>query len=155
MKQVVILSGVPGSGKSTLADRLIVEAGGGAIVSADHLFTGPDGYKFDPSKIGEAHQECWRRFYTALRTPVLPLVVVDNTNLTAAEIAPYVLPAEALGASVRIMRVECDLVAAFARQTHGVPEHAFLRMADLWRKPDFVPWWTVERVDGQRALAPA
>lgn len=150
-KRVVILSGLPGSGKSTLAQRLYREAdpmlNRVKIVSADDFFMRGGVYRFDPAQAGLAHQSCWRNFYASM-TCGADLLIVDNTNLTAAEIAPYVLPAEAEGYEVTILRVECDPPAAYERQAHGVPAVAFGRMLTLWEKRDVMPWWNVESVGG-------
>ncbi len=146
-KRVLVMSGLPGSGKTTMARRLYREAdpmlNRVLIVSADDHFMRDGVYRFDPAMAGRAHQACWREFYGAVSRDV-DLVLVDNTNLTAAEIAPYVLPAEVKGYTVKVLRVGCDPATAYARQTHGVPSVAFGRMLALWEKRDVMPWWDVE-----------
>lgn len=149
--KVVILSGIPGSGKSTLAQSLRVTPDV-VVCSADDLFVENGVYRFDLAKLGHAHRACWRKFQRALQDG-LELVVVDNTNLSAAEIAPYVLPAEAWGYQVEIVRVHCDPAVAFARQTHGVPAEGFARMVEAFNKRDVMPWWSVEDVDAARVKA--
>jgi GTPase SAR1 family protein len=100
-RRVIILSGISGSGKSTLARKLCAQEneetegqGQPAIVSADDYFTKGGVYTFDPSKLSEAHGECFFNFIGHMRH-LSTLVVVDNTNTTEAEIAPYVLGAQA------------------------------------------------------------
>jgi predicted kinase len=56
-------------------------------------------------------------------------VVVDNTNTTNEEVAPYLLVAAAYGATARIVRVSCDPETAWKRNTHGVP-YAVVKLAD-------------------------
>lgn len=143
-REVVILSGLPGSGKTTRAERMAHLAMSAAIVSADDAHIDPaDGvYRFKPELRAESHRICWRAFRDAL-VEGFGLVIVDNTNLTAAEIAPYVLPAEAYGYDVRILRVPCVPAEAFARQTHGVPAVIFDHMVAAWEKRDVMPWWNV------------
>jgi predicted kinase len=53
MKELFLLRGLPGSGKSTLAKSL-----GGMQIEADKYFMDGDEYKFDPSKLKEAHAWC-------------------------------------------------------------------------------------------------
>jgi predicted kinase len=52
-KELFLLRGLPGSGKSTLAKAL-----GGKHIEADMFFETEDGYKFDASKIKDAHSWC-------------------------------------------------------------------------------------------------
>jgi len=53
MKELFLLRGVPGSGKSTLAKSL-----GGIHMEADQYFMENGEYKFDASKIKNAHEYC-------------------------------------------------------------------------------------------------
>lgn len=110
---MIIMRGVSGSGKSTWVRQHYPEA---VVVSADDFFVLPSGErKFDPEKKGEAHQSCWRRFHEALTAKKL-LIVVDNNNITAWEIAPYVLPAQALGYEVQILTLLVDPETAIKRK---------------------------------------
>jgi tRNA uridine 5-carbamoylmethylation protein Kti12 len=138
MRRVIALRGIPGSGKSTVALDLCRE--GDAIVSADDYFNTPKGYVFDPSKIGEAHATCFKRFLTCLAEDV-EVIIVDNTNLSAWELSPYAAGAAAYGYSFEIVSVSCDPALAFKRQTHGVPAEAHKRMAEAFAKGDVLPWW--------------
>jgi predicted kinase len=122
---VTVLVGVPGSGKSHHTESLT----GAVVVSADHYFVelGGGTYAFDPSKLGAAHGQCLRRYTEALQRGESH-VVVDNTNTTSLEMAPYVSLALAYGYRVEIVRVTCDPAVAAARNTHGVPEGAIRAM---------------------------
>jgi len=137
-----IFCGVSGAGKTTL----IKEAYPGAnVVSADYYFIGADGeYKFDPSKLGEAHGECLRAFVahmTTSRSRWLPDIVVDNTNTTVAEIAPYAALALAYGFELEIVTVLCDPAIAHARNKHGVPLHSVQAMHERLAQREMPPWW--------------
>lgn len=155
-KQVIILSGISGSGKSTLAIELSVELGlsNTLVVSADNFFRTSKGYKFDPSRLSEAHQDCFRRYLTALGwtggrsipTDRYATVIVDNTNLNAYEISPYALAAEASGYKVSIIRVHCDPDEAFERNIHGVPLEVANRQFTAFAKRDVLPWWNVQEM---------
>jgi predicted kinase len=123
-KKAVILVGVSGSGKSTFASREYPSA---VTVSADHYFMVDGEYRFDVSKLGEAHGACLRAFVEAAISGV-GRIVVDNTNTTLVELAPYISLAKAYGYGVEVVRVRCPVSVAAARNTHGVPEGAIRAM---------------------------
>jgi predicted kinase len=139
MQRVTILSGVPGSGKSTYARDFLKPD---VTVSADNFFIRDGVYRFDPTKLTEAHRECYRRFLYAIRSSDSH-IVVDNTNLSAHEISPYWAVGDVYGFTVTIIRVRCDPEVAFKRQTHGVPRATFDRMVANFNKRDVLPWWNV------------
>jgi predicted kinase len=141
--KVTIMVGVPGSGKSRHTGGLA----GAVVVSADHYFEelGGGTYAFDPSKLGEAHGQCLRRYTEALQRGE-PRVVVDNTNTTLLEMAPYVALALAYGCEVEIVRVTCDPAVAAARNSHGVPEGAVRAMharIEATFEAGLPPFWPV------------
>lgn len=149
MKKVIILRGLPGSGKSTLGKQLaseIQKAGNSVeIVSADKFFyeLGGGEYKFDPSKIGNAHSSCFRKFIEALQSGV-NLIVVDNTNTSGIEISPYKLAADAFDYEVEIRQVESDPEESFKRNLHGVPKPAIDAMHGALQQP-VPPWWEIKK----------
>jgi predicted kinase len=141
--KVFILVGVSGSGKSTVAREL-----GGVSVSADHYFTDADGnYNFDPSKLSDAHAACLRQFLAHVQMRRAQ-VVVDNTNTTVAEIAPYAAIALAYGFELEILFVPCDPEVAHARNTHGVPLAGVQAQAKrIYSLRDSLPpWWPTRTV---------
>jgi hypothetical protein len=79
-KRVIVMQGISGSGKSVLA-RKLAEAErrpgrpGGYVVSADDYFyrLGGGVYKYEFSKIGEAHDECFRNFICSHERKPRPL----------------------------------------------------------------------------------
>jgi hypothetical protein len=151
--KVFILQGVSGSGKSTLAAKLIdgLPMGKQVCVSADNLFinfkTGE--YKFDPSLLGKAHQACLRGFTWSLLDEEAgtsaDLVVVDNTNTSVVEVAPYYALAESFGYEVTILHVEAEggIAAAAKRNTHGVPLAGVIAQAERLSLfgESMPPWW--------------
>ncbi len=144
MQKVIILSGVSGSGKSTYIEKLNLDAD--YIVSADHYFMKDGEYKFDPTKLSEAHASCFRRFVRVLKYCAL-IVVVDNTNTTAVEIAPYVLGAQAFGWDVEIktIRVEENGLEECARKNkHGVSLGTIQAQHERIMRRELMPWWKHE-----------
>ncbi len=139
MRQVIVMRGLPGSGKSTFAAKMFPEA---IVCSSDEYFMIEGKYCFDPSKLGLAHQDCWKEFNFALFMDK-PLVVVDNTCITAAETAPYVLPAECYGYEVQIITIWVDPELAASRNIHGVPVETVLSMAEQLAEETerLPPWW--------------
>jgi predicted kinase len=139
---VIILSGLPGSGKSTFGKRKYPHA---LKFSADDAFETPEGYKFDPSRISEAHAACLRGFLAALQAKA-SLIVVDNTNTSAVEIAPYAALALAFGATVEIVTVRCSAEDALRYNTHGVGEKTIMYMAQSLDERKLPPWWDSREV---------
>jgi predicted kinase len=151
-KQVICMQGVSGSGKSHLARRLVAEAHRdnrpGYIVSADTYFYALGGgkYKFDFNKLGAAHDVCFRDFMAHLTSLGNGLVVVDNTNTVAADLAPYMRAASAYGWDAKIIRVECDPLKAAARNDGRAPMSSVTSQAGNLERENFPRWWVVERV---------
>jgi hypothetical protein len=118
------------------------------VCSADHYFidrrTGV--YTFDPAKIGEAHNSCFRHTLGALQDGC-PFVVVDNTNCTLMECSPYVLMGTALGYDVEVITVlPPSTEVAAARNSHGVPEGTVTLMAANLEREITPGWWCARTV---------
>lgn len=159
MKKVVILSGVSGSGKSTLARKLWNDLGPGAyckVVSADDYFVqkyngGREEYKFDPTKLSNAHGACFKSFNDLLyfERGLYDLLIVDNTNTTAVEIAPYILGAQAFECEVEIITVrkpshmsDDDYIhMCTERNKHGVGFSGVQAQYYRLRDRNLPPWW--------------
>lgn len=149
-REVIVLSGPSGAGKSVTARRLVAESQVPAvIVSADDLFrTGPDGaYVFEPELLGEAHDECFRSFLRHLVTlPDAGLIIVDNTNTTAADMAPYMRAASAFGWSARVLRIVIDPKVAAARNGGRAPAKVVEGQARNMDYQNLPAYWNVETV---------
>lgn len=122
MPIATILLGLPGSGKSTWCARN--SSPRTVVCSADHYFNLNGRYQFDPSKLPEAHAACLRAFITSCQLKLS--VVVDNTNCSLAQVAPYVVVAQAYGCDTRVLLLEAP--DAFERQVHAVPLVSWQRM---------------------------
>ena len=153
MKKVVLMQGVSGSGKSTFVKGLVDDYHQGnhdnawcAVCSADDYF-GAD-YAFDPAKLGEAHAACLIDFMDAT-IACTELVVVDNTNCSAVELAPYIAIAQARGYEVEIVRIACTLGEALERAESGPHRTPAKAVQSQWRtleRFDPPPWWPKVRV---------
>lgn len=139
MKLVLMLRGVSGSGKSTEARRWCYRALTPVVVSAD-FYMGRD---FNFEKLEECHRMCFSDFEVALSRSH-DLIIVDNTNIKAHEVQPYVNKARAEGYEVLIFQLNVDPQLASKRTIHAVPMKTILNQATrLWeeRIPDDWEVW--------------
>jgi predicted kinase len=118
MKELFLLRGLPGSGKSTLAKSL-----GGFSIEADQFFIQGGVYKFDASKLKEAHAWCLSNSKMAMQHKLK--VVVSNTFTQEWEMQPYYDLAEKYGYRVYSLIVENRHGGV---NEHGVPEEKLIEM---------------------------
>lgn len=116
---LVIIRGLPGSGKSTMA--MVLSQVGYTHVEADMFFVAEGVYRYDASRIREAHAWCQKVTRDALSNG--ERVVVSNTFTQLREIEPY----RAMTKSLRIIEA-----AGMWKNCHGVPEGVLARMAERW-----------------------
>lgn len=135
MKTLVILQGIPGCGKSWMADTLQREQprGEAVIYSTDEFWYSADGrYNYDPEKITDAHVWNQSRAQESMIWS-FPLIIIDNTNIKREHAQPYLNLAQAFGYAVQVVRVECPLEVAIARNLERpvdrqVPPAVIIRM---------------------------
>jgi len=145
---VILPRSVPGGGKSTLVKKLIIEKrskGSVVVVSADHFFYSEeeDGslkYDFKRGKLPQAHARCMSKYIEALGNQ-FKFVIVDNTNLGAIELAPYISVANSFGYGHEIIEIPVDPMTAYRRQKHGVPWQQFRGMVQRYNNEKFPPYW--------------
>lgn len=93
MKHMVIMRGLPGSGKSYRARQLSelakTEGLSCEVFSTDDLFMVGGVYRYNPEKVAEYHEATQYAVWDAINREV-DLIIVDNTNITRAEIEPYI-----------------------------------------------------------------
>ena len=158
MAEVVIMRGLPGAGKSTWVRMNLPDA---QVCSADSFFVGEDGeYRFDGSRLSEAHSHCLRRFAetvstggdssTSTQSPAT--IVVDNTGISAWEISPYYNLARAFGHDVRIVHLKCSPETAHGRNVHGVSMDRVLEMDRKMAAEEFPPFWNLQVVEFEETL---
>lgn len=125
---LTIVRGLPGSGKSTLANQLAtarMDAGEYIeVFEADQYFETAEGYKFDPSKLKDAHADCQRRVRDWLEDGS---AIVANTFTQRWEYQPYLDMAKELGVPVQVIEVYADFGSV-----HNVPDETLARMKARW-----------------------
>jgi predicted kinase len=118
-KELFLLRGVPGAGKSTLAKSL-----GGSHMEADKYFMDKGEYKFDPTKLKDAHAWC-RNAVSVWMVNNTEKIVVSNTFTMEWEMQPYYDLAEKYGYRVYSLIVENRHSGV---NQHGVPEEKLVQM---------------------------
>ena len=150
--RVMILRGASGSGKSTYAKGIAaaVKAGGRVahIVSADDFFMVGDFYQFDPSKLAQAHGQALRHFVDILSVGLhVDTIIVDNTNTTIVEMAPYYALASAYGADlVEIVTLEAPAEVCKTRNVHSVPDFAIERQLTNIERQAIPSFWKAHQL---------
>lgn len=141
IREVVILRGYPGAGKSTYVKNNFKEDTT-VVCSADHFFMKNGEYKFDPSKLSEAHAASLRKFIDVINHPTdtPQTLVVDNTNTSVLELSPYLMVAKAYNLKIRLVKLVCKngYKEAAGRNIHGVPEKTVKRMEETFQT---IPGW--------------
>jgi predicted kinase len=124
-KILYIVRGIPGSGKSTFAKQLTSN-----VFEADHFFYDEKCvYKFDPSKIKDAHQDCQDNIRHAMQSNI-PKIAVSNTFTQEWEMEPYFILAKEYGYGVFTVIVENR---HGGKNIHGVPDDKIELMKDRFQ----------------------
>ncbi len=117
MKHLYLVRGLPGSGKSTLAKLLPFDS----HFEADMFFIKDGEYKFDHTKIKEAHAWCQEQTRLALERD--ETVVVSNTFVKKWEMEPYLK---------MYPKAVIHTADGSFKNIHGVPDEVILRMKENW-----------------------
>ncbi|XP_034527815.1 NEDD4-binding protein 2 isoform X5 [Ailuropoda melanoleuca] len=139
---LVLLRGLPGSGKSFLARTLQEDNPSGVILSTDDYFYINGQYQFDVKYLGEAHEWNQNRAKEAFEKKVSP-IIIDNTNLQAWEMKPYVSLSQKH--KYKVLFREPDTWWKFKpkelarRNIHGVSKEKITRMLEHYQRFVSVP----------------
>lgn len=145
-KTMFISRGVPGSGKSFATRRvgnfvitqlqLPAELPIFCTFSTDDFWMDENGYNFNPSRLGEAHNWNQKRVEQACMKQV-PFVAVDNTNTTYKEMKAYIYLAKFWNYEVCMVYPTTewanDAVECAKRNEHGVPLETIQKMLDRFQ----------------------
>ncbi|KAI3352421.1 hypothetical protein L3Q82_005381 [Scortum barcoo] len=110
---------------------------GGVKLSTDDYFTHNGEYQFDPTALGEAHEWNHKRAKEAFERGANP-IIIDNTNLQAWEMRPYVV--QALKHGYKVLFREPDTwwknkPRELERRTaHNVPVETIRRMLNGYER---------------------
>lgn len=124
MASLTLIRGLPGSGKSTIAKRM--QTSNTVHLEADMYFMLDSEYKFDPSKLSDAHNWCQKMTSQALREG--SDVIVSNTFTTAWELKFYFDLAKQFGLVPTVIVAQNQFA-----NVHGVPAEALKRMRDRFQ----------------------
>lgn len=123
MKDLILLRGLPGSGKSTLAKRICNQH-----VEADMYFLQDGEYKFDASKLKQAHEWCKNQTEEYMLQGYN--VVVSNTFTQEKELEPYYQLAKKYGYRVHSLIVENRHGGV---NEHDVPQDTLEKMKNRFK----------------------
>jgi predicted kinase len=157
MGRVIVLMGVSGAGKDTWMEENFPDS---PDFSADKFFRymeegmeKPE-YRFDKSKLGAAHAWCLREYTKALQEMQdlfegeAKVLIVNNTNTSLAEMAPYCALALAYGHGLQIVALVCAPEVAAKRNVHDTPATVIFRQDARLRRTlaELPSWWPLEIV---------
>ncbi len=120
-----LIRGVPGCGKTTFAEQLKRNNVVVQVLEADKYFIDEGEYKFDASKLREAHEWCQSRAKLYLLGG--DSIAVANTSTTEKEVAVYQRIAELTGANFVSIIVENRNNTG---NIHNVPAEKIQQMKD-------------------------
>jgi ABC-type cobalamin/Fe3+-siderophores transport system ATPase subunit len=124
MKTLILLRGLPNSGKSTLGKLLAPHS---KFEADDYFYDENDIYRFDPSKLKQAHGMCQQNTKECMRLGLHETVVVSNTFTEEWEMAPYLKMAKELNYRVQTIITE---KRHDGDNGHNVPEETLQNMRE-------------------------
>jgi predicted kinase len=125
MKKLILLRGIPGSGKSTFAKSISNESTG--HIESDMFFVKDGEYKFDGSRIKDAHNWCQDVVEHWMNSNEFETIIVSNTFTQEWEMKPYMDMAKEWEYQVFSIIVENRHGGV---NQHGVPDEKLQQMND-------------------------
>lgn len=124
----LLLKGVSGAGKSSYAEYMeylfSTDYNKDCIIcTADEYFEQDGEYKFDPTKLGAAHNYCFNKFLDGIKNKI-ELVIVANTSTRESECSKYLDAARAHGYTIFSLVVEN---VNGTKSVHNVPEETLAK----------------------------
>jgi predicted kinase len=133
MIDLFLIRGLPSAGKSTLINRFKNIH----HFETDQFFTQDGQYKFDYSKLTEAHAWCLEQvrktivFLQTIDHNSQEILGVSNTFVTRKSMQPYIELAKEFNIQLTVVDLfdgGCDDETLFLRNKHGVPLETFKSM---------------------------
>jgi predicted kinase len=125
-KYLYILRGLPGAGKSTLARTI-----GAVYFEADMFFMEGNEYKFNPTKLKDAHAWCQDQVRISMKNSDSKMgdskIAVANTFTQEWEMQPYIDMAKEYGFTVFTLVVENRHGGV---NVHNVPDEVLDKMKE-------------------------
>lgn len=123
---LILVRGLPGSGKSTWVKNQLTNLD--FHFEADMWFEKPEGYRFNASKIQEAHTWCLEQTRQALQYKYSQgKVYVSNTFTTLKELEPYIELVQELKCEVEVKVLKGNF-----RNVHNVGQEILDAMQKRW-----------------------
>jgi len=127
MAKLTLIRGIPGSGKTTLANTILLQDKNPCVIcEADDFFMFGNSYKFNNTKLGDAHKWCQAKvaFFLFRGNDV----IVSNTSINMKDINTYYKIANSYSAEFEIVNCEGGY-----KNTHKVPEEVIESMTKRFK----------------------